>query len=109
MNKTTIDNSPATLSARLNAETGKLSWEELERHYARGVVVKVAIGLDLVEVAAHIVRDDKAAVEAWLASGQVARASAEDARRWRDSNAALWAVVAAPWVVVQEIVATNQA
>lgn len=95
------------LRAQLNAETGKLSWKELERHYARGVVIKVAIGLDLVDVAAHIVRDDKTAVEAWLASGQVARASSEDARRWHDSNASLWALVAAPWVLVQEIVVTN--
>lgn len=95
------------LRAQLNAETGKLSWKELERHYARGVVIKVAVGLDLVNVAAHIVRDDKPTVEAWLASGQVARASSDDARSWHDRDATLWAVVAAPWVLVQEAVVTN--
>lgn len=35
------------LRAKLNAETGKLVWNELERHFARGVVIKVAGDLDL--------------------------------------------------------------
>ena len=44
------------LRAKLNAETGKLAWKELERHFARGVVVKVAGDLDLVEVALAVAR-----------------------------------------------------
>jgi hypothetical protein len=91
------------LRCRLNGETGKLGWNELERHFARGVLIRVAPGLDLVEVAAAMVRDDKTAVESWLANGRIARASAEDAVAWNARRPFFWAVVTAPWVLVQEI------
>ena len=29
------------LRAKINAETGKIGWKELERHFARGVVITV--------------------------------------------------------------------
>lgn len=90
------------LRAQLNNETGKLSWKELERHFARGVVIRVERGLDLVEVAARIARDDKASVERWMKEGRIARASTEDAADWNERQPIFWAVVTAPWVLVQE-------
>jgi hypothetical protein len=90
------------LRTQLNAETGKLAWKELERHFARGVVIWVAADLDLVEVAAGFVRDDKPAVERWLTEGRVARANSEHAEEWHRRQPVFWAVVAAPWVLVQE-------
>ncbi len=95
------------LRARLNAETGKLTWKELERHFARGVVIKVRAELDLVDVAASFVNDDRRAVEGWLGSGQVARASEQDARDWSQHDPVFWAVVTAPWVLVQEVPGNN--
>jgi hypothetical protein len=95
--------SDALLRAKLNAETGRLGWKELERHFARGAVIKVAPGMDLVEVALHIARDNRPSIEAWLAAGQIHRASSDDARDWHDRDARFWAVVAAPWVLAQEI------
>lgn len=91
------------LQQQLNLETGKISWPELQRHFARGVVIKVNQGLDLVEVAAHFVRDDKATIENWLNEGSVCRASDEDARQWIENQSDFWAVVVAPWVLVQEL------
>ncbi len=88
--------------ARLNAETAKIAWPELERHFARGVVVRVAKSLDLVKVAAAMIDDDKERVEAWLKAGLVARATDKDAKRWGRDQPLMWAVVVAPWVVVQE-------
>lgn len=93
----------AELRARLNGETGKLAWAELQRHFARGVVVKVAGELDLVDVAAGMARDDADALKRWLASGQVARAAEADAAEWQARDARFWAVVTAPWVLVQEL------
>lgn len=90
------------LRARLNAETGKLAWKELERFYARGVVIVVAPGLDLVEVAARVVADDTAAVRDWLTAGTMVRASEDHAHDWVAREPTFWAVVAAPWVLVQE-------
>lgn len=91
------------LRHKLNSETGKLVWKELERHFARGVVIKVARGLDLVDVALRMSRDDKASIEKWLAGGQIARATTEDAQDWNTRQPTFWAVVAAPWVLVQEV------
>lgn len=88
---------------QLNFETGKLTWKELERHFARGVVIKVGNNLDLVDVAATFARDDKEQVQAWLASELISRASSEDASNWHDRQSIFWAIVTAPWVLVQEI------
>ncbi len=91
------------LKVRLNSETAKLGWPELQRHFARGVVVVAASGMDLVEVATRMSMDDGETVGQWLADEQIRRASEDDARRWIDNDAIFWAVVVAPWVVVQEI------
>lgn len=96
------------LLGKLNQETGRIHWGELERHYARGVVVKVDGGLDLVEVAASMAADDAQQIQDWLESELLQRASADDARRWADSNEQFWAVVVAPWVLVQEVAHRRQ-
>ena len=88
--------------ALLNAETAKIAWPELERHFARGVVVRVAKNLDLVKAATAMVDDDKEQVERWMKAGLIARATDKDAKRWGKEQPTLWAVVVAPWVVVQE-------
>lgn len=87
----------------LNAQTAQIEWEELQRHFARGVVIKVAPELDLINVATRIIDDDKAAIEAWMASGQVANATDDDARAWTVTQPTFWAVVVAPWVLVQPV------
>lgn len=91
------------LRSKLNSETGRIGWKELERYFARGVLIVVDPELDLVQVAACMADDDREAVEKWLTSGQVARASSDDAMGWNERNPEFWAVVTAPWVLVQEI------
>jgi hypothetical protein len=91
------------LHAKLNLETAQLAWAELERHFARGDVVKVAVGVDLIDAALHIAENDAATVEAWLADGRIARADMHDAENWHARQPMFWAVVVAPWVLVQEV------
>lgn len=102
-----MDESREELRARLNAETGKLIWPELERHFARGVVIKVADDLDLIEVAMRVIEDDKAVVAEWMEQGKVGHPSTEDAKEWVERQPTFWAVVAAPWVLVQEVAAAS--
>lgn len=90
------------LQARLNAETAKLRWAELEPHYLRGAVIVVDPTLDLVHVARCVVADDKQAVAEWLENEQLQRAQQSHADDWRARDPQLWAVVTAPWVLVQE-------
>lgn len=89
------------LSARLNTETARIEWKELERHFARGVLLTVSPKLDLVEVGAHMIHDDKHIIDAWLESGELGKTSDDDAIGWSESEPSLWAVVVAPWVLVQ--------
>lgn len=88
---------------RLNAETARIEWTELERHFARGTLVKIDATLDLVEVAAGIVRDDEESVRGWMNCGELAKVTEQDARNWVNRRALFWAVVVAPWILVQEI------
>lgn len=86
----------------LHTQTARISWQELERHFARGVVICVAGALDLVAVATAFANDDRVAVERWLASGQVRHLDVQTAKDWATGDPELWAVVTAPWVIVQE-------
>lgn len=90
------------LWGELYAQTARIAWAELERHFARGIVIWVAPDLDLVEVAVRIVRDDNLAIKHHMASGKLVQLTDEQARDWAGREAELWAVVAAPWVLVQE-------
>ena len=95
--------SPEEIKQHLNLETGKLDWPELSRHFARGVVIIVDPQLDLIEVAAKMVVDDKDAVGSWLETNLLIRADDQHAENWQKNNALFWSVVVAPWVLVQEI------
>jgi hypothetical protein len=92
------------LRAKLNLETAQLAWSELERHFARGDVIKVATGMDLIDAALHIAENNATTVQAWLAEGRIARAQLSDAEDWHARQPMFWAVVVAPWVLVQEVV-----
>ena len=89
--------------AKIVSETAKIPWRELQRFFAGGKVIWITTGLDLVDVAEAIQRDDLASVQAWTESGKLAGASDDQAKRWIASDALLWAVVIKPWVLVQEI------
>ena len=90
------------LRAKLNGETAKVCWAEMQRHHARGVVVRVAGNLDMIDVAVAMAHDDGAVVGRWMQAGQVGKVSDEEARDWLARDPALWSVVVAPWVLVQE-------
>jgi len=47
------------ITARLNLETARISWQELERHFARGELLTVIPALDLVQVGVNMINDDK--------------------------------------------------
>lgn len=96
------EESEEILRAKLNGETAQISWAELQRHFARGVVVKVVGELDIIEVALAMARDDKALFTDWMESGKVSRASDEDAIVWTTREPVFWSLVAAPFVLVQE-------
>jgi len=90
------------LHAKLNLETSQIAWSELLRYFAGGLVIVVGSDLDLVDVAARFAIDDKTTVEQWLNAGKLAKATDQQASGWLEADTLLWAVVARPWVLVQE-------
>jgi len=90
------------LKAKLNLETSRIHWHELQTYFARGQVVRVAPGLDLLEVATELAADNRERFERWMSEDKVGDIAPEIAQAWYDRNAELWAVVVAPWVLVQD-------
>lgn len=91
------------LRAKLNTETGRIVWAELQRFFAAGRAIRVAPELDLVEVALVIHLDREPDLERWTDVGQVAPVSDAEAREWLAANALMWSVVVKPWVLVQPV------
>ncbi|CAB3753665.1 DUF2288 domain-containing protein [Paraburkholderia humisilvae] len=94
--------SHSPLYAKLLGETAKIGWQELERFFARGMLLRVVRDLDLVSVAEAIANDDTEQVSQWLSAGLVERVQAETAVDFAARDPDLWAVVVSPWVCVQE-------
>ncbi|MEM9257708.1 MAG: DUF2288 domain-containing protein [Pseudomonadota bacterium] len=84
------------------SQTARIPWRDLQTWYAKGATVAVDASLDLVEVAVQLGMDNKALFERWMGEGQIAGVTDEQARLWFESDTSVWAVVSAPWVLVQE-------
>ncbi|RMR50666.1 hypothetical protein ALP85_03404 [Pseudomonas syringae pv. syringae] len=92
---------PSTLYAKLLGETASITWTELQPFFAKGALLWVELPLDLIEVAEAVAENDAARVSAWLAEGQVGKVSETKALELVETDPVLWAVVVAPWVLIQ--------
>lgn len=91
------------LNEKLNTETARISWEELQSHFARGAAVYVADDLDLIETAGLVARDNADALRPLMAQGKFGVVSEHQARDFFARKQEMWAVVVAPWVLVQPV------
>ena len=91
------------LKTSLNQQTSKITWEELQRFYASGSVIGIKTGMDLIEVACQFSLDNKESVGKWLEDGSVFKVEDQHAKLWYEKKSSHWAVVVAPWVLVQEV------
>lgn len=89
------------LHDKINRETGRVKWSELERHFASGSVIWVSEALDLIDVALRIAHDDRESVTRWMNEGRVAKVSDAQAQGWLEADEVLWASVVSPFVLVQ--------
>ncbi|MEQ8427355.1 MAG: DUF2288 domain-containing protein [Gammaproteobacteria bacterium] len=92
------------LVAKLNAETAKIAWSELQTFFASGMTVYVSHKLDLIKVACELAEDNRDQVEDWMGQGLVANVRDEQASAWLESDILVWATVIHPWVLVQPVV-----
>jgi hypothetical protein len=87
---------------KVNLETSKIAWKELQRFFASGTAVFVASTLDLVDVAYQLSIDNKNQVAQWMQNNQIALVSDQQALNWLESDTEVWAVVVKPWILVQK-------
>ena len=94
---------PASIleKAKVNLETSKIPWVELQRFFAAGLAITVDSSLDLVDVACQFSQDNKIQVEQWLKANLISPVSDQQAGDWYANNATVWAVVVKPWILVQ--------
>ncbi|MDG1945639.1 MAG: DUF2288 domain-containing protein [Halioglobus sp.] len=85
-----------------HGQTARIHWHELQTYFASGSVIMVAPELSLVEVAVQLGMDNTTTFQQWIDSEDVGAVDDEQARTWYEANTELWAVVAAPWVLVQQ-------
>lgn len=97
-----MERDPEILKAKLNLETAKSPWSDLQRFFASGSVIAVSNELDLTDVALQISLDNSTQIQQWMESAQVGRVSDQQALRWFEGDAQLWTCVVKPWVLVQE-------
>ena len=91
-----------TVEQRLNRETAKINWPEIQRFFAQGRVILVHAEQDLVRIGAHFVRDEVEVIQTLLHEEAIRIAEIKDAESWEGRQITLWAVVVAPWILVQE-------
>lgn len=89
------------LNDKLNLETARISWNELQPHFARGAAVYVSADLDLIQTARLMADDNAAVLGELMKQGRFGVVSEDQARCFLAANQAMWAVVVAPWVLVQ--------
>jgi len=87
--------------AKVNMETAKIAWREVQRFFASGAAVHVSDELDLVEVAFQMSEDNAEQIRQWMLAGRLGKVSDEQAAEWFETDALVWAVVVSPWLLVQ--------
>ncbi|OLU22399.1 hypothetical protein BVH03_24525 [Pseudomonas sp. PA15(2017)] len=97
-----MNEQPSTLYAKLLGETAAITWQELQPFFARGSLLWVDSDQDLIEVAEALAENRKDEVAAWLNAGRIAVLDDSLAQDLLTRDPSLWAVVVAPWVLVQE-------
>lgn len=95
--------------AKLAAETARITWPELERFFAKGMLISVDDALDLVAVGVCFAEDNAETIKNWMGNGQVYKTETEEAIRWQQGDPDLWALVIPPWILVQETSRQNPA
>lgn len=89
------------IRGKINSETARLPWKDLQRHFAGGYTLIVDQQLDLIEVAYQFEQDNAKQIETWLNEQLIRQVSNDQARQWFNDDASLWTCVVKPWVLIQ--------
>ncbi len=86
----------------MDFQTARIKWHELQRFFAKGDVIQIDSKLDLVDMAHAFLKDDKILIQTLMKQNKICKMPDETAKQWFVDNLEIWAVVVAPWVLVQK-------
>lgn len=92
-----------TTQQRFEKELAKISFQELQKFFAKGMMIIVSEQLDVIDVAMKLHRDDVKAIQQWIDEAKIVRAHDDHAKQWVENRVEFNAVTVAPWVLVQEM------
>jgi len=97
------ENSKIKSYHELKEECAPVFYKEIEKFFARGMLVLISQEIDIIHVALAIQNDDTKTMQKWIEEQKVIRVHDEHALKWSKVNETLLAITAVPWVLVQEI------
>lgn len=87
----------------LSQQWGIISYLELQKFFAKGVIVIIDQKLSLTEAATAVKNDDSEQIKVWVEQKKVTRANDKHAKKWLKDQSVFKAIATAPWVLVQEV------
>lgn len=89
------------LVAKLNGETAIVAWKEIERFFAKGNLLLIDQGVDLINFAADLSLDNAEAVKPLLDAEKVERMPMDFVKANCQPETEFWTVVVAPYILAQ--------
>ncbi len=87
---------------RLNLETAKVPWKELQKFFAQGLAINVDKNLDLIDIGVQISKDNKEIISTLMEQGKIKKVDDHQAQKWLNEEVMVWALVIKPWLLIQE-------
>jgi len=88
---------------KINQETAKMKWSELQRFFAAGQTIYIAPELDLISTAQHIAADNRTLIKQAMTNKTIHPVTDNQAKEWLANDITTWTVVVKPWLLVQPI------
>lgn len=89
------------LIMKLNGETAIVAWQEIEPFFAKGNLLLIDQGVDLINCAADLSLDNAEAIKPLIDSEKIQRMPLEFVKESCQPETEFWSVVVAPYVLAQ--------
>ncbi len=89
------------LVAKLNGETAIVAWKEIERFFAKGNLLLIDQGVDLINCAADLSLDNAEEIKPLIDSEKIQRMPMEFVKENCKPETEFWTVVVAPYILSQ--------
>ena len=89
------------LVAKLNGETAIVAWKEIERFFAKGDLLLIEQGVDLINCAADMSLDNKDEIGRLIKDEKIKAMSLEFVKANCQPETEFWTVVVAPYILAQ--------